>query len=159
MIDEQHMFHALANIIKSKDIANLIKTVIIEPNDGEYLLYGLYTIRKSDDLYEVSIGSEIKNSFSNLKTAVTWATLDSKNNIMLSQQVNTLDKAISSTEFSIELYKRLHRRTKDIDMKVVYLNKLQDETLKRKKLTRELDLHISKTQAWQLRQFKNQTSK
>ena len=159
MIDEQKMFHSLANIIKSKDIANLIKTVIIEPNDGEYLLYGLYTIRKSDDLYEVSIGSEVKNIFSNLKTAVTWATLDSKNNIMLSQKVNSLDKAISSTDFSIELYKRLHRRSKDIDMKVVYLNKLQDETLKRKKLTRELELHISKTQSWQLSQFKNQTSK
>ena len=159
MIDEQQMFSALASIIKSKDIANLIKNLIIETDDGEYLLYGLYTIKKSNGLYVVTIGSDIKNTFNNLKTAVTWATLDSKNNIMLAKRVDTLDKAISGSDFTIDLHKKLYKKTKDIDMKVIYLNKLQDETLKRKKLTNELDTYITRTQNWQLDQFKKQTTK
>lgn len=159
MIDEQQMFSALASIIKSKDIANLIKNLIIETDDGEYLLYGLYTIKKSNGLYVVTIGSDVKNTFNNLKTAVTWATLDSKNNIMLAKRVDTLDKAISGSDFTISLHKKLYKKTKDIDMKVIYLNKLQDETLKRKKLTNELDTYITRTQNWQLDQFKKQTTK
>lgn len=159
MIDEQQMFSALASIIKSKDIANLIKNLIIETDDGEYLLYGLYTIKKSNGLYVVTIGSDVKNTFNNLKTAVTWATLDSKNNIMLAKRVDTLDKAISGSDFTINLHKKLYKKTKDIDMKVIYLNKLQDETLKRKKLTNELDTYIIRTQNWQLDQFKKQTTK
>jgi len=159
MIDEQQMFSALASIIKSKDIANLIKNLIIETDDGEYLLYGLYTIKKSNGLYVVTIGSDVKNTFNNLKTAVTWATLDSKNNIMLAKRVDTLDKAISGSDFTINLHKKLYKKTKDIDMKVIYLNKLQDETLKRKKLTNELDTYITRTQNWQLDQFKKQTTK
>ena len=159
MIDEQQMFSALASIIKSKDIANLIKNLIIETDDGEYLLYGLYTIKKSNGLYVVTIGSDVKNTFNNLKTAVTWATLDSKNNIMLAKRVDTLDKAISGSDFTISLHKKLYKKTKDIDMKVIYLNKLQDETLKRKKLTNELDTYIIRTQNWQLDQFKKQTTK
>ena len=159
MIDEQQMFSALASIIKSKDIANLIKNLIIETDDGEYLLYGLYTIKKSNGLYVVTIGSDIKNTFNNLKTAVTWATLDSKNNIMLAKRVDMLDKAISGSDFTIDLHKKLYKKTKDIDMKVIYLNKLQNETLKRKKLSSELDTYITRTQNWQLDQFKKQTSK
>ena len=159
MIDEQHMFSALASIIRSKDIAKLIKNLIIETDEGVYLLYGLYTIQKIDGLYTVSIGTDVKNTFANLKTAVTWATLDSKNNIMLANRVNILDKAISGSDFNIDLHKRLYKKTKDIGMKVIYLNKLQAETLKRKKLSSELEGHIINTQNWQLDQFNKQTSK
>lgn len=159
MIDEQHMFQALANIIRSKDIINLIKTLIIETDDGEYLLYGLYTIKKINDTYTVSVGSEIKNTFSSLKTAVSWATVESKNNFMLAKRIDILDKSISSADFNVGLYKKLYKKTKDIELKVIYLNKLQNETMKRKTLTFELDSHINKIQKWQMGQFKNQTSK
>lgn len=159
MVDEQQMFQALANIIKSKDIARLIKSLIIETDEGEYLLYGLYTIKKVNNFYQVSVGSDVKNVFSNLKTAVSWATVESKNNFMLASRIDVLDKSISSAEFNVDLYKKLYKKTRDTDMKVIYLNKLQDETMKRRKLARELDVHIEKIQQWQLKQFENQTSK
>jgi hypothetical protein len=116
-------------------------------------------IRKERDCYSVHIGNEQINNFSDLKTAVTWATMDHRNLIMESNKVNMLDKQINSSEFNIELYKKMYKKSKDVDMKAIYLNKLQTNTIKKKELTYELDVHIKKMQKWQQSKFAEQTTK
>lgn len=159
MIDENKLFTALTNIISSPKTTKLLKSLILPNGHGEYLLFGIYVIRKERDCYSVHIGNEQINTFSDLKTAVTWATMDHRNLIMDSNKVNMLDKQINSSEFNIELYKKMYKKSKDVDMKAIYLNKLQTNTIKKKELTYELDLHIKKMQKWQQSKFAEQTTK
>lgn len=153
------MFSALTNLLKSKSTVDLLKTLVLQNDEGDYLMFGTYIIRKVDDLYQISVGSTVLDTFSTLKTAVTWITMNHRNMINEANDVNLLDKNISSTEFSIELHKRMYKRTKDSEMKIIYLNKLQQSMLKKRKLTSELDEHIRKIQTWQLNKFKQQTTK
>jgi hypothetical protein len=159
MIDENKLFTALTNIISSPRTTKLLKSLILPNGHGEYLLFGIYVIRKERDCYSVHIGNEQINTFSDLKTAVTWSTMDHRNLIMESNKVNMLDKQINSSEFNIELYKKMYKKSKDVDMKAIYLNKLQTNTIKKKELTYELDLHIKKMQKWQQSKFAEQTTK
>lgn len=159
MIDENKLFTALTNIISSPRTTKLLKSLILPNGNGEYLLFGIYVIIKERDCYSVHIGNEQINTFSDLKTAVTWATMDYRNLIMESNKVSMLDKQINSSEFNIELYKKMYKKSKDVDMKAIYLNKLQTNTIKKKELTCELDLHIRKMQKWQQSKFAEQTTK
>ena len=159
MIDENKLFTALTNIISSPRTTKLLKSLILPNGNGEYLLFGIYVIRKERDWYSIHIGDEQINNFSDLKTAVTWATMDHRNLIIESNKVNMLDKQINSSEFNIELYKKMYKKSKDVDMKAIYLNKLQTNTIKKKELTYELDLHIRKMQKWQQSKFAEQTTK
>jgi hypothetical protein len=159
MIDENKLFTALTNIISSPRTTKLLKSLILPNGNGEYLLFGIYVILKERDCYSVHIGNEQINTFSDLKTAVTWATMDHRNLIMESNKVSMLDKQINSSEFNIELYKKMYKKSKDVDMKAIYLNKLQTNTIKKKELTCELDLHIRKMQKWQQSKFAEQTTK
>lgn len=159
MIDENKLFTALTNIISSPRTTKLLKSLILPNGNGEYLLFGIYVIIKERDCYSVHIGNEQINTFSDLKTAVTWATMDHRNLIMESNKVSMLDKQINSSEFNIELYKKMYKKSKDVDMKAIYLNKLQTNTIKKKELTCELDLHIRKMQKWQQSKFAEQTTK
>lgn len=159
MIDENKLFTALTNIISSPRTTRLLKTLILPNGNGEYLLFGVYVIRKEKDCYSVHIGSELINSFTDLKTAVTWATMDHRNLIMDSNKVDSLDKQINSSEFNIGLYKKLYKKTKDVDLKAIYLNKLQTNSIKKKELTYELEFHIRKMQKWQQSKFAEQTTK
>ncbi len=159
MIEENKLFTALTNIISSPRTTKLLKSLILPNGNGEYLLFGIYVILKERDCYSVHIGNEQINTFSDLKTAVTWATMDHRNLIMESNKVSMLDKQINSSEFNIELYKKMYKKSKDVDMKAIYLNKLQTNTIKKKELTCELDLHIRKMQKWQQSKFAEQTTK
>lgn len=159
MITEQQMNDAFTHLFKSKQTRNLIESIVLKDDDGNYLLFGMYVIKNVDGLYEVSIGSTVKNTFSTLRTAVVWATMDKRNRILDAEQVSTLDKNLYSAEFNIELHKKLYKKTKDIDMKVIYLNKLQKDMSTKKNLVQELDRFAKNAQLWQLKKFQEQTSK
>jgi len=159
MIDEKKLFTALTNIISSPRTTRLLKSLILPNGNGEYLLFGIYVIRKEKNCYSVHIGDQELNTFSDLKTAVTWATMDHRNLIMDSNKVDSLDKQINSSDFNIELYKKLYKKSKDVDLKAIYLNKLQTNSMKKKELTNELEIHIRKMQKWQQSKFAEQTTK
>jgi hypothetical protein len=159
MITEQQMHDAFTQLFKSSRTRDLIESIVLKDEEGNYLLFGIYVIKKTGDIYEVSIGSTVKNTFSTLRTAVVWATMDKRNKILDAEQVSILDKNLYSAEFNIELHKKLYKKTKDVDMKVIYLNKLQKDMSNKKSLTQELDRFARNVQLWQLKKFQEQTSK
>ena len=159
MINDQHMLDAFTHFFKSNQTKELIKSIVLKDDAGRYLLFGVYVIKNNDNLYEVSIGSSVKHNFTSIKTAVTWATLDKLNRIIDADKVSWLDQSLHSADFNIELHKKLYKKTKDIDMKVIYLNKLQQDMDKKKILTKELDRFVRFVQQWQLKKFQEQTSK
>lgn len=159
MINDQQMHDAFTHLFKSKQTKELVESIVLKDDDGNYLLFGIYVIKNVDDLYEVSIGSSIQHTFGSIKTAVVWCTMDKRNRILDAEKVSMLDKNLYSTDFSIELHKKLYKKTKDIDMKVIYLNKLQKDMDKKKHLVQELDRFVRTAQQWQFKKFQEQTSK
>jgi hypothetical protein len=159
MIKDQQMYEVFAHLVKSKQTKELVESIVLQDDEGNYLLFGIYVIKKVNQLYEVSIGSSVQHTFGSIKTAVVWATMDKRNRIIDAEKVSALDKNLYSTDFSIELHKKLYKKTKDIDMKVIYLNKLQKDMDKKKCLVQELDRFVRSTQQWQLQKFQEQTSK
>lgn len=153
------MFSALTDLLKSKNTIELLKTLVLQNDKGEYLLFGTYIIKKLNDEYNVAVGTSSNKTFSNLKTAVTWATMDHRNMIMEANTVDHLDRTLSGAEFTIELYKKMYKKAKNSEMKIIYLNKLQQGIIKKKKLSDELEGYIRRTQEWQRSRFAKQTTK
>lgn len=159
MITDQQMYDAFTHLFKSKQTKELVESIVLKDDEGNYLLFGIYVIKNVDGLYEVSIGSSVQQTFSTIKTAVVWCTMDKRKRILDAERVSLLDKNLYSTDFSIELHKKLYKKTKDVDMKVIYLNKLQKDMDKKKQLVQELDRFVRVSQQWQLKKFQEQTSK
>jgi hypothetical protein len=55
---------------------------------------------------------------------------------------------------SEEVHKRLAGKAKDIEAKVTYLSKLQEDTIKRTRIQKELNDYAKNTTNWQYKRFK-----
>ena len=78
---------------------------------------------------------------------------------MAANDMTTLDRQLEGMNFNIEVHKNLCKATKDIGMKIIYLNKLQQDILKKQSLTARLESYANNIRNWQFKQFKQQTAK
>lgn len=158
---EEQLFHNLKKIISAPNLATLIDTVVIKNEDGSYELFGKYLISHTKDGYEVT-----KNNCGNdplifgfLQNAVTWATLDKRNKIHESNRVLSLDQRLSGLDVSTQQHARLYKSSKDIDAKMLYLTKLQEDRLHKRAISDELRSYVDSSKEWQLSRFKKETAK
>ena len=84
-----------------------------------------------------------------MKYAVTWATLDRRNLIVEANRVLHLDEILAGIELSTKLLEKYSKKTQNF----IYLNKLNENRLKKHNIVKELDGYLIKAKQWQLNQF------
>jgi tryptophan synthase alpha subunit len=60
-------------------------------------------------------------------------------------------------DVSIEMHKKLIKKTKDLNLKIIYLAKLTEEQEKRKHMLKEFDRYVNDSKIWQTQQFAERT--
>ena len=134
--------------------------MIFQDEDGRYNLFGKYLINKSDMGFKVEKKhTHTVHIFMDLKNAVTWSTLDKCQNFNDSDRILYLDSLLSGTIQNMIVHENLCKKTKDIEKRILYLNKINEDKIKKRLISMELHNYIEKCKAWQYRQFELNSSK
>lgn len=148
------MFNIVKRIFNENEIKTLTELIVYNTKQG-YELFGEYSITKKADSYIVSKHtSDLSETFYNLKNAVVWATMHKRDKVIDANRVKYLDSILESTLVSMNIHSKLCEKTKDLDTKLIYSAKLQEDKIKQKTVIRELETYVLNTKNWQDKQFK-----
>ena len=123
---------------------------IVRENDGSYNLFGRYFIENNNGEFILNErGEDYQIRFYFLKHAVAWCVLNNAKNHKSVRRIHELDNHLVSLDAAIENYTRLLRKNKENS--VVYVAKLKEEKLKKRRVLEEineytlLSKHIQRT--------------
>jgi hypothetical protein len=150
---EQKMMQALGKIVDKNFFYQLKDHVIIQ-DDNHYALFGQYIITDYKDHCELRKDSRDNSYiFSHIKYAVTWATLDKINKIQECNRILFLDQCLLGIDVNIKIHSNIFKKTNNVDTKLLFHSKYTEETLKKKRILRELEQFISQAKSYQLNKF------
>ena len=159
MTDDQ-LFNALTRIVSHPELQRLKETSVIQNENGDYELFGKYTVSKESNGYAITrLNDDDPLVFGSLQNAVTWATLDNQVRVYDSNRVYELDHKLSSLEVEAEIHFKRYKNSKDGDTKLLYLSKLQEDRIKKKQVSHELQSYVRTTREWQMKKFRKETAK
>ena len=148
------MFDLFKRMITDSDLANLEKALVIT-NDGGYTLFGEFFIKPENGMFVVEkFHTSMSEEFYTLRNAVAWATLYKRELVGNANRVKDLDKLLEGATVSLEVHTKLYKKAKDIDKKLIYSAKLQEDKLKKSRITAELNRFILNSKNWQEKRFK-----
>lgn len=159
-INEPKTFDILNKILNKEKMSILERKMIFQDDDGSYNLFGTYIIKKTimGFLVEKKHTHTI-NIFMDLRNAVTWSTLDKCQNYNDSARVLYLDKLLSGTIQNMITHENLCKKTKDMEKRILYLTKINEDKIKKRSISTELNNYTEKCKTWQYRQFELNSSK
>lgn len=150
---EQKMMQALEKIV-DKNFFLQIKDHVVTQEDNNYSLFDLYLITNYKDYCELKKANSDKSyTFSHIKYAVTWATLDKINKISECNRVLFLDQCLCGIDVNLKIHSKIFKKSKDADTKILFHSKYVEEKLKKKRIINELDLFIHQAKSYQLNKF------
>lgn len=140
MLNEQEK---IINFVK-KEYSKELKNFTIIKEGNTYLLFDKYKISRVKNGYEVSFIRVTENHFfSELRNAVTYCIFETYQKYDEANKVKDLDRVLAHSDYSILLSKKLVRKEKLNDQKIVYLTKLNEESLRQKQAVEELEKLIN----------------
>ena len=159
MKNKKHNFDVIEKMLNNSDVKH-IKNVAVYKIDGQYELFGEYTINKIQDRFRVTKDrTSLTESFHNLKNAVVWATLNKRNLINDASRVQHLDSILEGYNFNLEVSTSLYKKAKNIEGKCIHLAKLSESKAKINQITKELEAYVVNVKNWQNRMYKEFSNK
>lgn len=144
----------LASAMLGRDIKSLQDIIVFQDSDGTYNLFNQYIINKENNSFVVSLETSFTTkTFSLLKNAVTWCTLDKRDRVFDANRLVYLDQKLASIETAITIHSNLAKKAKNIDDKLIYLAKLSEEKAQKRMILEEIDGFISESKRWQIQRF------
>jgi hypothetical protein len=157
---EQRMLKVLTRILDKERLLKLESQLIYQELDGSYVLFGEYTINQTPNgcVLEKTHTFTVL-TFTELRNAVTWATFDKLNKVIECNRILELDLQLSGASENMKVHDRLCKATTDLDKKTVFLNKLTEDRVKKRRILSELEDFVTKAKAWQYQQFEQNAIK
>jgi hypothetical protein len=133
-------YSQLVTVINNTYSKSGTKTLI--KTDAGILIFGEYLIARIKDGYRIYTKNTFTEvEFSNIKNAFAWVIFDRAHRFKVCQRIVDLDAKISSLSVEIDLHRKSSTKS-DTGKYVILLNKIQDETLKRQELVKELENYL-----------------
>ena len=149
-MNDTDLLNAIKKIIDDNTVNSLKKFVIIKENNG-YRVFEKYLILKKKNGFAVKkIYNDVEYTFSSLKYALTWCTLDNKNMILDSNRVVFLDNLLAGMSLNRALLEKYLNRDPKTDKTFIYANKIREIKRKQAQLTHELNGYSYKAKNYQL---------
>jgi hypothetical protein len=144
----------LKRVVKDRQLENLEQYLVFDVNGG-YELYGEYFIKPSNNRYTVSkMGTATSVQFNILRHAVAWASLDKRGSYTDANRMILLDQLLEGASVDLQIHQNMYRKASDVEKKLIYSAKIQEDKLKKTQVTAELNTYITNAKNWQYRQFK-----
>jgi hypothetical protein len=140
----------------NKELTSELKDVmIINDGDNNYELFGKYYISPmSSGYFKVTVKTSYDtHDFASVKNAVAWCTFDNAKKYSEANRIKDLDLRLCSMEVDLAIHKKMVKNTKDSNNKWIYIIKLQEDTLKKKMMLREINSYINTSKTIQAQKF------
>ena len=149
----------IKKVISKQELDKLQDIAIFRNNQGIYEVFNSYFIDKKPEgtIVKLHNGDTI-NSFYNLKNAVCWCIFDKKGRYSTANRIIELDLKLSAVEVSMIVHQKLFKKTKDTDIKLIYLAKLNEDKDKKRQMTSELNGYLEQSDSWQQKSYKLKTA-
>ena len=155
MVKRNNPEKQLEKLMKSDFMDELEDVIIFQNIDGSYELFNTYYINKTvKNEYIVTMSTTFTTHlFNELKNAVAWCTYDKRNLLYQAQRIVLLDNLLAGLEVDISLHTKIFKNTKNSDDKLIFLAKLSEDKLKKKRIADELYNYINDSKRWQTNRF------
>lgn len=143
--------------VLSNVLPKVLKTIIYDDEDGNYIVYDHYIVRQESNYFMVNTLSDgIKpRRFSKIKNAIAWVILWDKHRVYEANRIEQLDTSLSALEVEKILSLRMQKK-KGMDSYLIHLIKYNEAVRKQKQFTAELDKYITMANRSQLQGFENE---
>jgi signal peptidase I len=152
---EEKIVDKINKFLTKELILNMGDVVIFKNENNTYELFNQYIIQPHiNNGYKIVCKfNSIEKTFSSVKNAVAWCVFDRNQKINECSRIQEIDILLDSIDVKIILCKRYLKRQKNLDSKLLYLNKLKENQDKKKRLNGELDEFIKLSKYWQDKKF------
>jgi hypothetical protein len=141
-------------IKKQLDNKKVNQVMMLLNPQGRYILFGKYIIDRQGEVYQVSIENNDREfTFSSLKTAITWCSFNYRRKIPECKQIEAIDRKLLSLEVDVIQQTNILNNSKDDDKRLIYVTKIEEQLIKKKILTTQLNNFINLSKEWQLQNF------
>lgn len=149
------------NFIKKEINSKLSNVLLLKDSTlNEYFLFNKYFVKEvSKNLYEVFFTySDKKYTFKSLKNAFCFCVFDKANKFTDSIKIQHLDMSLSSIDISIYQLKKILKKTKDFDQKMIFIAKLNNKLLRKKRIQGQLEYYINTANFWQYNKYREENT-
>jgi len=145
----------LEKLMKTEFVGQLEDVIIFQNPDNSYELFNMYHINKNvNNEYIVQMSTTYTvHNFNTLKHAVAWCTYDKRNMLYQSNRILKLDNLLAGLEVDISLHTKMFKNSKTTDDRLIFLSKLSEDKLKKRRITDELYTYINDSKKWQTKRF------
>ncbi len=124
---EEELQSELRNVLITKDAS------------GTYSLFGKYTITPSNGYFKVK-AKNLYVEFTTLKNALAYVTLHHAEKYREANRIQRLDLSLCSVNVELQVHRNILKNT---DNKLLYMIKIQEETIKKRRIVEEIKSYIN----------------
>jgi len=152
---EEKIVDKINKFLTKELIHNMGDFVIFKNENNTYELFNQYIIQPYiNQGYKIICKfNSVEKTFSSVKNAVAWCVFDKNQKINECNRIQELDVFLDSVDLKIILCKRYLKKQRNLDSRLLYLNKLKENQERKKRLTGELDEFIKLSKYWQEKKF------
>ena len=145
----------LDKLMNPNFLGDLEDVIIFQNTDGSYELFNTYCINKTskDDYIVTMLTTFTTHQFNTLKHAVAWCTFDKRNLLSQANRIIMLDNLLAGIEVDITLHTKIFKNAKNSNDKLIFLAKLSEDKLRKRRFTDELYSYINDSKKWQTNRF------
>jgi len=143
-----------------REIKRMLHTMIVDDDDGGYIIFGRYHIVPDNGKYQIfSLSEDLIGTFSNKRIAMSWCVADKFNQLNLAQNIKYLDIKRQILSNDIYCSQKLAERSKHENTYEIINMKLQPKIERYTLLNNELEKCVNSAKYLQLRGFSNETAR
>jgi hypothetical protein len=159
MKKSERVYQQLQTIV-AQTFTDMIGEIIVRIDKG-YVLYNRYHVTRDPDCITVYRRQDAeKFTFSTMKHAIVWITLDKFSRFYERDALYRLDKSLSSVQVEKRIHVHLRKKhAKDIEIYPIYSTKYQCDVTKERTIVAEIDKYYKLATKCHLQGIKNETNR
>ena len=142
-----------------KEFPTLEHNSIWKNSDGNYTVFGRYSIVKESSGYRVHCALTDVGVFYSSKSALSWCIADKFKQYNVARDLMQLDNNLHHLTVDIGTRAAIGDRTKNADQREIILTKLENKILKKKEIENRLAKCVNWAKYYQQRGFDNETAR
>ena len=131
--------------------------MIVEDEEGGYIVFGRYYIRSVNGLWEVYELDQFIHQFHNKRTAMAWCTSDKFKLYQRASEILALDRKKQNLMADISCRRTLGDRSRQYSFYEIVNMKIEPKIATLELVSRELEKCITSAKYLQIRGFNNET--
>lgn len=141
------------------ELRKLMPNIIWRDEQGDYHVFGRYSIRSNRQGCEVWSPTDLVGRFMGTKTALSWCIADKFQRLNLAREIQTVDRSLQNLKNDIFVRTGVASRVKNSRLQEAIETKLETKIIRRKELELQLEKCINLAKYYQQRGFNNETAR